>query len=59
MALLIERLVSLCNDVLVLFVGCEVDNLISNLGILGILLVNDPERSLDKSVLVDPCVGCE
>ena len=54
---IIQRLISLCYMVIVLFVGCHVYNLIRYPRVFGIGMIYLSVRSLNKSVLIDPCVA--
>ena len=59
MAFLIERLISLRDMVVILFVRCHVDDFIGDDRILRILVADLAIRRLDKSVLIDAGIGSQ
>ncbi len=56
---LVQRLVSLCYMVLILLVRGQVNDLVKDDRIVGLGLVDLAVRRLDKTVFVDPCIGCK
>ncbi len=60
MSVLVKRLVCLCYDVVILFVGSEVNDLVGNGRVLRVgRLVDNAVRRLDEAVLINTGEGCE
>ena len=53
----VQRLVGLRYMVIILFIGCHINNLVSYYRIGRVCFVNLSVRSLNKTILIDSCIG--